>query len=360
MKSNKLPLWRSFLIGLFMMVAFSVSIVLINIDRIIDYHLEPVTDDVHEYVDNHFGYSALSEEQQMKFEKQNRDLLDKYSTLGNKDRTAEILYMNQLYIKTYGKNAFNESISCDNGEDAYIKRKAQLRERAYVQLYSKWEKEHHRYTELSQKEDEERKNTTYILYPTMLFCGVCIYLLSFRKVERKNRQAYTLMVYCVICEILSIIIASIPFALDENTINGSYGLWALLFFPSVLINPIIMAYLSKRSIEEKQDHLLIPLWLTKTNIVNSELSKRLFLAFIAYPLFYLVPIPFGSIYVFILYIIPMSFIFAINYIIIWIAKGRKIDKTSECHQQKTMIYCRFCGKLIDADSDYCRYCGKKL
>lgn len=361
MGKNKLPLWRSIVIGLLMVVVFSATLVLFNIYSIIDYNLEPVTDDVYEYVDEHFGYRALSEEQQEKFKEQNYEKLEKYSENPMQyGRMVEILYCNKLYIKAFGIKAFYKSIYDYGEENAYIHREAQLRKIAYTQLYPKWEKEYNRYVELSQKEDEERKNTTYILYSAILFCGVCIYLLSFRSIERKNRQAHSLMVYCVICEILSVIIASIPFALDENTINDTYCLWALLFFPSVVINPIIIVYLSKKSIEENQPHLLIPLWLSKANVAYSELSKRLFLAFIAYPLFYLVPVPYVGIYVFIFYIIPMSFIFAITHITIWIAKGRKIYKTSEYHQQKAMIYCRFCGKLIDADSDYCRYCGKKL
>lgn len=356
MKKNKLPLWRSIVIGLLMVVVFSATLVLLNIYSIIDYNLEPVTDDVYEYVDEHFGLNALSKNEYERFINNNKDMISEH---GYDPSYINVLYRNKLYIDFFGMNAFDKTIH-DYGDKAYSQRNTQLEKLAYTQLYPKWEKEYNRYVELSQKEDEERKNTTYILYSAILFCGVCIYLLSFRQIERKNRQAYSLMVYCVICEILSVIIASIPFALDKNTINDSYGLWALLFFPSVLINPIIITYLSKRSIEESQPHLLIPLWLTKANVVYSELSKRLFLVLIAYPLFYLVPIPYGGIYVFIFYIIPMSFIFAIIYIIIWIAKGRKVDKTSECHHQKAMIYCRYCGKLIDADSDYCRYCGKKL
>ena len=62
MKKNKLPLWRSIVIGLLMVVVFSATLVLLNIYSIIDYNLEPVTDDVYEYVDGHFGLNALSKD----------------------------------------------------------------------------------------------------------------------------------------------------------------------------------------------------------------------------------------------------------------------------------------------------------
>lgn len=196
----------------------------------------------------------------------------------------------------------------------------------------------------------------------MLICGLGIYLSSYRKLGRNNRQAYRLAIYCMACEALSIVIASL--GLNEETSNGSYGLWAVLFFPSVIIAPIILTYLYRRANDvEEHGHILIPLWIEKTNVVNSELSKRLFLVFISYPLFYIVPIPYGGIFAFIFYIIPMAIIFAIINILLWIVKGRKMDKnlqTLKYDNSKARIYCRFCGKLIDADSGYCRYCGKEL
>lgn len=73
MKKNKLPLWRSIVIGLLMVVVFSATLVLLNIYSIIDYNLEPVTDDVYEYVDEHFGLNALSKDEYERFINKNKD-----------------------------------------------------------------------------------------------------------------------------------------------------------------------------------------------------------------------------------------------------------------------------------------------
>lgn len=366
MKNNKLPLWRRVLIGLLFVSEFIAILTLINIDNIIDYKLESVPADIYEYVDNNFGYRTLSEEKQKAFEERNCDKLGKYHNSDDYERAAEILYMNQLYINTYGKKAFDESIDSvpyyADEEISYNKREARLRNRAYTYLYPKWKYEYSKYINLSEKENQERKSSTYILYSILLFCGMCVYLLSYRKIGYSNGQIHGLIVYNIICEILSLIIASLALILDQDTINNSYGLWALLFFPSVVICPIMISFLSKRTEENFQSQVLIPKYFTRTDIVNSELSKRIFLALISYPLFYIVPIPYGGIFVFIFYIIPMAIVFAIVNILLWIAKGRKIDKnfqTSKSENSTARIYCRFCGKLIDADSAYCRYCGKK-
>ena len=359
-----MPLWRRFLIVFLLVVELASLVALINVDNIIDSKLEPVTDDVYRYVDEHFGYDALSYEQQREFKERNRDKLEKY---GNDPieygRATEILYLNGLYINTYGKEAYNESVY-KYGDDAYFYREAQLRKRSYAQLYPIWEEEYCKYRKLSQEEDHKRGKAYIILYSITLICGLGIYFSSYRKIGRKKLQVYRLAAYCVLCEVLSIIIASLALGLNEETINGSYGLWALLFFPSVITIPAILTYLYRRTNRTgEQGHILIPQWLEKTNVVNSELSKRLFLVFISYPLFYLVPIPYGGIFVFIFYIIPMAIIFAIINILLWIAKGRKMDKKLQAlkyDNSKDRIYCRFCGKLIDADSDYCRYCGKEL
>lgn len=51
---------------------------------------------------------------------------------------------------------------------------------------------------------------------------------------------------------------------------------------------------------------------------------------------------------------------SIVWIVLWLKAGKKIDKKPIVSEDKARLYCRYCGKLIDADSEYCRYCGKKL
>lgn len=273
--------------------------------------------------------------------------------------------MNQLYIETFGKKAFNESIDTisyfDNRKEAYNKREWRLRERAYTQLYPKWKAEYKEYTELCTKENKERDDAANKLYSVILFCGLCAYLLSFRRPQKINNQARSLVIYNITCEAVNIIIVLLPFVLDKEITNDLYLIFAALFLPSLIINPSMISYLSPKSGKERKPYFLIPQWVRNTNAFNSEVSKRLLSVFILYPLFYLVPIPYVGCYVFVIYIIPMSIIFTILSIIAWIFKGRNIDKISRKprDKEKAKIYCRYCGNLIDADSKYCTHCGKK-
>ena len=367
MKKNKLNLWRNVLIGLLLVAIPAIICLLVNVDNIIDYKLEPVADNIDSYVDEHFGYDALSEEEKDAFRKRNSEKLEEYRNIGEREEAREVLYMNQLYRKVYGEKAFKESTSTnyyDDGEEAYRKRVVRLKKRAYIRLYPQWEKEYQKYTELSAKESNERMDLNDKLHHAILICGLLVCLLSYRKTENKNRQAKYLAIYNVVCEVLCLAIAfvipMIQYNLKRYYDDYHYTLvtCCIFLFICLVVNSIMISYLSKKS-KVNESYTLIPNWLKKPNYINSELSKRLFLILVSYPLFYLVPIPYAGIYVFVLYIIPMALVFAIVNLVIWIFRGRKIDKTLR-PKQKAMIYCRFCGKLIDADSDYCCHCGKKL
>lgn len=53
------------------------------------------------------GLSSLSREEQAAFMKSHADILDKYDDLDQRDQIANILYMNNRYIKTFGRDDFN-------------------------------------------------------------------------------------------------------------------------------------------------------------------------------------------------------------------------------------------------------------
>lgn len=366
MEKNKLNLWRNVLIGVLLVAIPAIICVLVNVNNIIDYKLEPVVDNIDIYVDEHFGFDALSEEEKTAFLRINSEKLEKYgdNVMARKE-ASEILYMNQLYRKVYGERAFKESIdTVYNHESAYRKRNARLWEREYAHLYPQWKEKYQKYTELSTKEYNERMDLNDKLHHAILICGLFVCLLSHRKTENANRQAKYLTIYNVVCEVLCLAIAfvipMIQYNLKRYYDDYYYTLatCSIFLFISLVANSIMISYLSKKS-KENESYVLIPNWLKKPNYINSELSKRLFLILVSYPLFYLVPLPYGGIFVFTFYIIPMALVFAIVNLVIWIFRGRKIDKALR-PKQKAMIYCRFCGKLIDADSDYCCHCGKKL
>jgi len=82
--------------------------------------------------------------------------------------------------------------------------------------------------------------------------------------------------------------------------------------------------------------------------------------FLIYPFFLVVPLPVIGIFFLVFYILPVILILGIIWIVLWIREGKKMDGKPQVQNDKARLYCRHCGKLIDADSDYCRYCGKKL
>ena len=43
----------------------------------------------------------------------------------------------------------------------------------------------------------------------------------------------------------------------------------------------------------------------------------------------------------------------------WLITGFRSDSKKK-GKAKAQLYCRHCGRLIDADAGYCKYCGKKL
>ena len=141
-----------------------------------------------------------------------------------------------------------------------------------------------------------------------------------------------------------------------------------------LLYTIMMAFLSYRSNENYNKEYLIPSWVINTFNIRSVVGKRLLLVVLFFPLFYLFPIPiFGSYILF--YILPVSVIVLIILGLKWIVDGRKVQvpsvtksavanptvtNPSLINKDTPKMYCRHCGKKIDADSGFCRYCGKKI
>lgn len=79
-----------------------------------------------------------------------------------------------------------------------------------------------------------------------------------------------------------------------------------------------------------------------------------------YPFFVIVPLPVIGVLFLMYYILPVLLVVCIIWIVLWIREGKKIDAKPQVQNDRARLYCKHCGKLIDADSDYCRYCGKKL
>lgn len=85
------------------------------------------------------GLSDLTPEERDAFMKANANVLDQYHNLNNRDKAANILYMNQKYINTFGLDAFN--LNNDGTEDSFNLRnkqtKAELTWKAFEGAYGK-------------------------------------------------------------------------------------------------------------------------------------------------------------------------------------------------------------------------------
>ena len=83
------------------------------------------------------GLDSLSPEERDAFMKANANVLDQYHNLNNRDKAANILYMNQKYINTFGLDAFN--LNNDGTEDSFNFRnkqtKAELTWKAFKGAY---------------------------------------------------------------------------------------------------------------------------------------------------------------------------------------------------------------------------------
>lgn len=83
------------------------------------------------------GLSDLTPEERDAFMKANANVLDQYHNLNNRDKAANILYMNQKYINTFGLDAFN--LNNDGTEDSFNFRnkqtKAELTWKAFKGAY---------------------------------------------------------------------------------------------------------------------------------------------------------------------------------------------------------------------------------
>nr|DAT77989.1 MAG TPA: hypothetical protein [Caudoviricetes sp.] len=83
------------------------------------------------------GLDSLSLEERAAFMKSHANILDKYDDLDQRDQAANIIYMNQKYINTFGLDAFN--LNNDGTEDSFNYRneqtKAELTWKAFKGVY---------------------------------------------------------------------------------------------------------------------------------------------------------------------------------------------------------------------------------
>ena len=229
--------------------------------------------------------------------------------------------------------------------------------------YQKWEAEYNNNKALGLKMSKWRR---ILLSMVLLFLSLVL-ITPIKKLGKLNIQARNLFIYGTICFVISVVIClgyiwfnEPSYGINENAENMRLALVAV---GVGFLYTIMMAFLSYRSNENYYKEYLIPSWVINTFNIKSVVGKRFLLVVLFFPLFYLFPIPIIGMTV-LFYILPVSVIVLFVLGIKWIVDGRSVQTPSTTNSsiinKETTMYCRHCGKIIDADSGFCRYCGKKL
>ncbi len=213
---------------------------------------------------------------------------------------------------------------------------------------------------LSKKEKAQRNLLGYILFSISIFSSISIFALFFRKIGRDNLYAKKIASYWIICLLITLVLLSIGAILKAGDDYEVLLAWLLLIIPCIIVYSLTIMYLISKSKKKYYDSFLIPDMLLSSLRITSEFRKRLLMVFLIYPFFFAVPIPIGGGFVLVFYILPILLILGIIWIVMWIRDGKTIDSKQHVQMDKARLFCRHCGKLVDADSLYCRYCGKKL
>ena len=421
-KKDLMSMGRIVFVSICSIVIMTCMILLVNIDKIFT-NEELVKNTPEKVFENNeilkklLNFNELSSESQKLLCEKNEELFKKY----NYDyRTISRVYDNSKYVKEFGLDDFNSTI--EHNENPYEYRMLKYNKAvvgdAFNYLFSpfnpdgsrdnqkglgkEWEKYNkmstadkkqyirsdiqHKYETLVEKEKNKRNNWRRAFYCVVLLSGLCIYFLVSKRIAKKNLYASKLAYFCIVCFVLGLVVygfmaevGPLNFRFSETAIpegpetemgNGdvttspysknTFRILLKFFLPSVVLLSIMEVYLAKKSAQDYYEYFLIPNWLTKEFRLSSNYQKRIMMSFLIYPLFFIVPLPIIGLYIFAFYILPMSFILGIIWIVMWIREGKEMDEKIKIQSKKAHLYCRHCGKLIDADSSFCRYCGKKL
>ena len=219
-----------------------------------------------------------------------------------------------------------------------------------------------KYKKLEQKQENDRFKWQFLLCGSIIILSVVIFALCLRRLGNDNRVAKRFAIYCILCFIVAIIASVIGIISgfydeyhDHDIIECSIG----FFIPSIVFCSIIGRFLTIKSNEEYETYWIIPNWVKKQFGLRKEFKKRLVAVILFYPLFTATPLPLGFVF-FVLYIIPVTILYLLGYVIFWIVYGKKIDSQNALESIDNPLYCRFCGKPIEKGSSYCPHCGKKL
>ena len=400
-KPEKMPMWRKVLIAICSLLIIACLILVGNIKSIItreesERNTITAVFEANEYLKPLLDFDELSEKEHKRFLQENEDKLKKYQEgdFEDYDRACHVLFNNLKFKKIFGKEIFDSTIrEYGNREEAYDYRCEMLRNKvvseAFNYLYSpynkngsrdnsrglgvEWEEYNQmsipakedfirtdfqeRYDKIVEKENDDRELWGRLLLSAVLLLGISIFLLVAKKLGKINFHARNTAIFCILCFAINYIIHLFLVLFHPDYLEME-GFVIFFFLFSLLTLPLMEVFLANRSKQDYFKYYLIPDRLSE-KLINNDYRKRLLMIFLIYPLFYLIPIPFAGLFVFLFYILPVLLILGIIWIIMWIKEGKRMDVKPQIQNDRARLYCRHCGKLIDADSDFCRYCGKK-
>ena len=392
-KTEKMPMWRRVLIAICSLLIIACLILVGNIKSIItnEESERNTLTAVFEADKILSPFLNLSEHEYEEFIKINKALISKH---GYDPKYIHGLYNNKRFIDIFGRDAFNSTIE-EYGDNSYEYRCEMLHNKdvsdAFKYLYcpfnndgsrdnskglgENWEKYNQmsisakekfiradfqeRYEKNVEKEEKQRKLWECILISIILVSGLCIFCIISRKTGKKNLHARNLALYTIICFVIDFFIC-VVMTIDGHDLEDILVVIIFEFLLSVVVLSLTEAFLARKSHQDYYSNYLIPEWLSSNLNITNEYRKRLLIFFLIYPFFFIVPLPLVGNLFFAFYVLPVLLILGIIRVVMWIKEGKRIDTKPKIHNDRARLYCRHCGKLIDADSDFCRYCGKKL
>lgn len=388
-KKDNMPIWRKVLVAICSLLIIACLILVGNINSIItneESERNTITAifESNKILKPFLEFEELSEQEQEIFIRRNETILSEHDY---DPKYCHILYNNGRFVNVFGKEVFDSLIN------EYDYRCEMLRNKvvsdAFNYLYSPftpngtrdnrkglgtdWEEYNHmsipakenyirsdfqhKYEIIVEKEDMQRKMLESVLYVIIIASGLGIFFLVSARIGKQNSHARSLAIYSIVCVALNIIIYGEMAIININS-DETLAFVLLDFLPSIVILSITERFLANKSHQDYQSCYLIPMWLSDNLNLTNEFRKRLMMIFLIYPFFFVVPLPVIGMFFLVFYILPVLLILGIIWIVLWVREGKMMD--SQVQNDKARLYCRHCGKLIDADSDYCRYCGKRL
>lgn len=134
-----------------------------------------------------------------------------------------------------------------------------------------------------------------------------------------NKKAYNLYRYIKVAIIISIILGLIILCNSES--ESELGIYVIL--ETLVKNGLILLYLRKKAPMEYSEDYLVPQWFKNKfyKYLNNKAELRIILLFLYMPLFYVIPLPFGT-FAIVFYIIPICLLIGAYIVFKWIRAGK--------------------------------------